>query len=56
MMKLHYLFPHRFKRIGLFILIPFILFGIYVVDNDIEPDFLDCKVHANLVDENIGES
>ena len=54
-MKLNYLFPHRFKRIGLMILIPFIFIGLYVVDNDIEPAVFDFKVPALFVDEIFGE-
>ena len=56
MMKLDYLLPHRFKRIGLMILIPFIFLGLFVVDQDIEPEFFNCKVPAIFVDEIIGES
>jgi len=55
MMKLNYLFPHRFKRIGLMILIPFILLGLYVVNYDVEPEIFDVNVPAIFVDEFIGE-
>lgn len=54
-MKLNYLFPHRFKRIGLMILIPFILLGLYVVNNDVEPEIFDFNVPAVFVDEIIGD-
>ena len=54
-MKLNYLFPHRFKRIGLMILIPFILLGLYVVNYDIEPEIFDFNVPAVFVDEFFGE-
>lgn len=54
-MKLNYLFPHRFKRIGLMILVPFVLLGFYVVNNDIEPEVFDLNVPAIFVDEIIGE-
>jgi hypothetical protein len=54
-MKLNYLFPHRFKRIGLMILIPFILIGLYVVNYDIEPEIFDFNVPAVFVDEFFGE-
>jgi len=54
-MKLNYLFPHRFKRIGLMILVPFVLLGLYVVNNDIEPEVFDLNVPAIFVDEIIGE-
>ena len=55
MMKLNYLFPHRFKRIGTWILIPFVLLGWYVVNYDIEPEFFDFTVPAIFVDEIFGE-
>ncbi len=54
-MKLNYLFPYRFKRIGLLILIPFVLLGLYVVNNDIEPEVFDLNVPAIFVDEFLGE-
>ncbi|MCA0932782.1 hypothetical protein LCM02_09995 [Lutimonas saemankumensis] len=53
-MKTNYLFPHRFKRIGLIFLIPFSLFGIYVVQQDLEPIFLDWTVPAIFYDEIMG--
>lgn len=54
-MKLNYLFPHRFKRIGTLILIPFMLIGWYVVNYDIEPEMFDFNVPAIFVDEIMGE-
>ena len=54
-MKLNYLFPHRFKRIGLMILIPFILLGLYIVNYDVEPEIFDFNVPAIFVDEIFGE-
>lgn len=54
-MKLNYLFPHRFKRIGTLILIPFMLLGWYVVNYDIEPEMFDFNVPAIFVDEIMGE-
>lgn len=54
-MKLNYLFPHRFKRIGTLILIPFMLLGWYVVNYDIEPEIFDFNVPAIFVDEIMGE-
>lgn len=53
-MKINYLFPHEFKRIGLLLLIPFSLFGIYVVQKDLEPAFLDWTVPAVFYDEIMG--
>ena len=55
-MKLNYLLPHRFKRIGMFVLIPFIFLGWYVVNYDVEPEIFDWRVPAILVDEIIGEN
>lgn len=54
-MKINYLFPHRFKRIGTLILIPFMLLGWYVVNYDIEPEMFDFNVPAIFVDEIMGE-
>ena len=54
-MKLNYLFPHRFKRIGLMILIPFILLGLYIINYDVEPEIFDFNVPAVFVDEIMGE-
>lgn len=54
-MKLAYLFPHRFKRIGMLLVVPFALLGIYVVNYDIEPDIFDFNVPAIFADEILGE-
>jgi len=54
-MKLNYLFPHRFKRIGLMILIPFIFLGLYIINYDVEPEIFDFNVPAVFVDEIMGE-
>lgn len=54
-MKLNYLFPHRFKRIGTMILIPLVLLGLFVVNYDVEPKIFDITVPAIFVDEIIGE-
>lgn len=43
-MKLNYLFAHRFKKIGLFIMIPSLLLGLFVFITDYEPEFLDIHV------------
>lgn len=40
-MKLHYLFPYRFKIPALIVLIPMALFGVYMVNVGLEPSFLD---------------
>lgn len=54
-MKIDYLFPHRFKRIGTIILIPFLFLGLYVVNYDLEPEVFDMEVPAIFVDEIIGQ-
>ena len=43
-MKLNYLFPHRFKRLALIVFVPSLLFGIYALAFNVEPEFLDCTV------------
>lgn len=54
-MKLNYLFPHAYKRIGLTLLIPLMITGWFVINFDVEPEFLDFKVPAIFVDEIFGE-
>ena len=38
-MKLNYLFPHPYKRIGLTLLIPLMIAGWFIINFDIEPEF-----------------
>jgi len=45
-MKTKLLFPHRFKIIGWFVLIPATVLGILSLFFDVEPAFLDVKVFA----------
>ena len=54
-MKLNYLFPHPYKRIGLTLLIPLMIAGWFIINFDIEPEFLDFEVPALFVDEIFGE-
>ena len=54
-MKLSYLFPNRYKKIGLFILIPSIIVGLIVVINDLEPELLDFNVPAVFIDDIFGD-
>ena len=49
-MKSKYLFPHRFKRIGLFIMTPTAVLGLYMLGAVWEPEFLNFKVPAFFVD------
>jgi len=54
-MKLNYLFPHTYKRIGLILLVPLMIAGWLVINFDVEPEFLNFKVPAIFVDEIFGE-
>jgi len=54
-MKLNYLFPHHYKRIGLALIIPLLALGWYAVNFDVEPAFLDFNVPAIFVDEINGD-
>ena len=49
-MKLQYLFPNRFKKIGWFILIPFIALGFYWKTYEPEPYFLNVNIPSFLSD------
>lgn len=55
-MKLNYLFPHKYKKIGWFILVPSAIIGLISIIYMIEPSFLDFKVPSLLIDELFGES
>ena len=50
-MKLNFLFPNKFKKIGWLILIPSAIMGLITLIYDYEPSFLDLNVPAILVDE-----
>jgi len=50
-MKLKYLFPSKYKKIGWVIFFPTLIFGLYTVIYDFEPNFLDFNVFAIFVDE-----
>lgn len=54
-MKVNYLFPNRYKRIGWFILIPSISLGMLTLINDYEPDFLDFNVPAFFITHIFGD-
>jgi len=45
---MNYLFPHQYKKIGLMVLIPSIIFGIVVIITDFAPEFLDVKIEFVL--------
>ena len=40
-MKTRFLFPHRFKKIGWFLLVPSVIVGFFVLFLDFEPKFLN---------------
>ncbi len=54
-MKLNYLFPNKYKKIGWFILIPTAIFGLLTLILDYEPTSLDVDVPAIFVDEVFGD-
>lgn len=54
-MKTNYLFPHKFKTIGWWILIPSAIIGLFTLLSDFEPAFLDLNVPAFFIDELFGE-
>ena len=54
-MKLNYLFPSKYKKIGWMIFYPTLIFGLITVIFDFEPEFLDVKVFGIFINEIIGE-
>ncbi len=50
-MKLNFLFPNKFKKIGWFILIPSAIIGLITLIYDYEPSFFDFNVPAIFVGE-----
>ena len=50
-MKLNFLFPNKFKRIGWLTLIPSVIIGLLILIYEYEPSFLDFNVPAIFVDE-----
>lgn len=53
-MKINYLFPHRYKKIGWAILIPSVIFGLITLIFNYEPSFFDARVFT-IWDEGIFE-
>lgn len=49
-MKINYLFPHRYKKVGWTILIPSILLGLVSLILNYEPAFLDARVFTIFED------
>lgn len=50
-MKVNYLFPNKYKRIGWFILIPSAIIGLVSLFYEYEPSFLEFNVPAIFVDD-----
>lgn len=50
-MKVNYLFPNKYKRIGWFILIPSAIIGLVSLFYEYEPSFLNFNVRAIFVDD-----
>ena len=53
-MKLNYLFPHKYKKIGWIILLPAAVMGLISMNYDLEPEVLDMNVPAILINEIMG--
>ncbi len=54
-MKLNYLFPNKYKKIGWLILIPSAIIGLITLILEFEPNSLDFKVPAIFIDEFFGD-
>ena len=54
-MKLNYLFPNKYKKIGWLILIPSAIIGLITLILDFEPNYLDFIVLAIFIDEFFGD-
>ena len=54
-MKLNYLFPNKYKKIGWLLLIPSAIIGLITLILEFEPNFLDFNVPALFIDELFGE-
>ncbi len=50
-MKLNYLFPSNYKKLGWIIFIPTLIFGLFTIIFEYEPEILDTKVFAIFIDE-----
>jgi len=54
-MKLNYLFPNKYKKIGWLILIPSAIIGLITLILEFEPNYLDFNVPAIFIDEFFGD-
>ena len=50
-MKVNYLFPNKYKKIGWLILIPSAIIGLIILNLGYEPDLLDFNVPSIFIDE-----
>ena len=55
-MKLNYLFPNKYKKIGWLILIPSAIIGLITLILDFEPNYLDFNVPAIFINEFFGDN
>ncbi len=53
-MKVNYLFPNKFKKIGWFILIPSTIIGLVTLILEYEPNFLNINIPAIFIDDFFG--
>ncbi|GGF27024.1 hypothetical protein [Echinicola rosea] len=54
-MKLNYLFPNKYKKIGWLILIPSAIIGMITLVLDLEPNYLDFNVPAIFINDAFGD-
>jgi hypothetical protein len=43
-MKTRFLFPHSYRRIGWLLFVPFLVFGLAVLNHDFQVDFLEISL------------
>ncbi|MEK9612393.1 MAG: hypothetical protein VW080_00525 [Flavobacteriaceae bacterium] len=55
-MKINYLFPYKFKRLGLWFLFPASIFGLIITLYEWDPALLDWKVPAIFIDQFFGKN
>ena len=55
-MKVNYLFPSKFKKIGWLIFVPSVIIGLFILVLDFEPEFLTFSVFSIYVDEFFGDN
>ena len=55
-MKLNYLFPNKYKKVGWLILVPSAIIGLITLILEFEPSYLDFNVPAIFVDNLFGDN